>query len=71
MKEQILEAIKNDMLYDFIANNYWQIERDTLKDIILELYFLVIENTNTEERTKFNNKLIEYLKDNKLGWEEE
>lgn len=67
-EKEILQAIKDNKLYDFIANNYYQIKTEKLKDIILELYFLVTEEFDVNDK-ELNNKLIEYLEEYK-GWEE-
>ena len=67
-EKEILQAIKDNKLYSFIANNYYQIKAEKLKDIILELYFLVTEEFNIHDK-ELNNKLIEYLEEYK-GWGE-
>lgn len=41
MKKQLLEAIKNDMVYDYIANNYWKLTPYELAYIAKELAFAV------------------------------
>ena len=35
MEKEIIQAIKEDRLYDFIANHYWEIDREILKDLML------------------------------------
>ena len=67
-EKEILQAIKNNNLYGFIANNYYQIKPEKLKDIILELYFITTEEFDIKN-TELNNTLIEYLTEYK-GWEE-
>ena len=67
-EKEILQAIKNNNLYGFIANNYYEIDKEKLKDIILELYFIVTEEFNINDK-ELNDKLIEYLEEYK-GWEE-
>lgn len=76
MEKEIIQAIKEDRLYDFIANNYWRIEREMLRDLILEIYYVLLYDTEIEidadvdevfkER---NNKIIKSLKENR-DWEE-
>lgn len=41
MKKELLEAIKNHMLYDYIANNYWKLTQYELGFIAKELAFAV------------------------------
>ena len=72
MEEEILQAIREDRLYDFIANNYYKISQEKLKDIILELYYIYRCETieETEENIKqCNEKIADYLIENK-AWEE-
>ena len=71
MEQEILQAIKEDRLYDFIANNYWQIEREILRDLILEIYYIFKYETSLETREHFkgiNKKIIQSLKENR-DWE--
>lgn len=72
MEKEILQAIREDRLYDFIANNYYKISQEKLKDIILELYYIYRCETieETEENIKqCNEKIADYLMENKC-WEE-
>lgn len=41
MKKELLEAIKNDMVYDYVANNYWKLTQYELAYIAKELAFAV------------------------------
>ena len=41
MKKELLEAIKKDMVYDYIANNYWKLTPYELAFIAKELAFAV------------------------------
>ena len=71
MEQEIIQAIKEDRLYDFIANNYWKIDREILKDLILEIYYMLryerVEETE-ENIELFKDNLIESLKQNR-DWE--
>lgn len=70
MENEILKAIKEDRLYDFIANHYWEIDRAVLRDLILEIYFsLRFEDGNFYSGKQINEVLIESLKQNR-DWEE-
>ena len=73
MEKEIIQAIKEDRLYDFIANHYWEIKPELLKDLILELtyeiYFNSYEYSSKEDRQGLNENLIESLKQNR-DWEE-
>lgn len=64
-KKDIMEAIKNNNLYDYIAGNYWRIEDDTLIQLLKECIYLL----QKEEDTQTNKQLIENLKDFQ-GWED-
>lgn len=39
MKERIIEELRKGNLYDFIANEGWKLDKETLIDIIKELDF--------------------------------
>ena len=41
MKKELLEAIKSDMVYDYVANNYWKLSKEELAYIAKELAFAV------------------------------
>lgn len=72
MEQEILKAIKEDRLYDFVANNYYRISQETLRDLILEIYYVFRYETSLdieEEFIKVHENLIESLKENR-DWEE-
>lgn len=73
MENEILKAIKEDRLYDFVANNYWkmsaEISRDLLLELIYEIYFNSYQYSSKEDRQGLNENLIESLKENR-DWEE-
>lgn len=69
MEKEILKAIEEDRLYDFIANNYWQIEKETLRDLILEIYYILRNDYDyITSGEVINNYLIGSLKENR-DWE--
>lgn len=41
-----------DEAYDFICNNYYNMSKEELKDIIKELLYAVYENTSRAEHNK-------------------
>ena len=72
MENEILKAIKEDRLYDFIANHYWEIKPELMRDLILEIYYVFRYETSLdieEEFAETHEKLIESLKENR-DWEE-
>ena len=76
MEKEIIQALKEDRLYDFIANNYWKIERELIRDLILEIYYILLYDTEIEIDAdidevfkEINNKIIESLKQNR-DWED-
>lgn len=42
--KELIEAIKNGNSYDFIANNYWKMSKEQLKDALLEYIYLAHDN---------------------------
>ena len=76
MEKEIIQALKEDRLYDFITNNYWKIERELIRDLILEIYYILLYDTEIEIDAdidevfkEINNKIIESLKQNR-DWED-
>lgn len=62
LEKELIEAIKNDNAYDFIAQNYNRFSKEQLKDIILEYMFAVYEaNKGTTETYEIESNVIEEL----------
>lgn len=38
-REGLLEALNSDRLYDYIANHYWEMTKEELKDVLLEVIY--------------------------------
>lgn len=70
--EEIIKAIRNDKLYDFIANNFYKMDKEQLRDIILELYYMIrydyVYGNDNDEKI-LNENIVECLKENR-EWEE-
>lgn len=47
-KNEILEAIKENRLYDYIVSNYWRIENNILLDLLLECIATLEEEKNDD-----------------------
>ena len=47
-KIEILEAIKENRLYDYIVSNYWRIENNILLDLLLECIATLEEEKNDD-----------------------
>jgi uncharacterized tellurite resistance protein B-like protein len=48
MKEEFLKAIEEGRAYDFVAQNYYKMSDEELKDIALEALYAVIESNDLE-----------------------
>lgn len=61
--KEIIEAIKNNKLGEFIINNYYKMEKGDLRDLIIEIYYLLLENIeqNEENIKQYNNNLVNNL----------
>ena len=73
IEKEIIQAIKEDRLYDFIANHYWEIKPEILKDLILEIYYILRYETDVDlgaNMQETREKIIESLKQNR-DWEED
>ena len=70
MEQEILKAIKEDRLYDFIANNYWKMEKEIARDLLLEIYYILrYEQTEISHGEDLCARIVESLKENR-DWEE-
>lgn len=72
MEKEIIQAIKEDRLYDFIANNYWRMEKEIVRDLLLEIYYILRYETDIDldiNMAETRKKIIEYLKENR-DWHE-
>ena len=38
-REELLKALNSDRLYDYIANHYWEMTKEELKDVLLEVIY--------------------------------
>ena len=65
MKE-FINVLKNnpDGAYDFICNNYYNMCKEELKDIVKELLYAVHDNTEKVEHNKILNDVAIELADN-------
>jgi len=54
MTEKLLDemriAVKNDRFFDFIANKYYELDREDLKQIILEMDWFIYNQSPTSQR---------------------
>lgn len=57
-KKQIIEGIKKEGWYIFIANNYYKLSKEDLKTIILELDCATDEEVLKSEYETINNNAL-------------
>lgn len=48
MREEFLKAIEDGRVMDFVANNYYKMSDEDLKDIAIEALYAVIESNDLE-----------------------
>ena len=63
-KAEIIENIENGCLYGYIENNYTKLEKSELKDLILEMYYILIDRIEEEI---IDTEIIDNL-ENHAGW---
>lgn len=66
MRKEVIENMEQDTSYDFIANNYWKLSKEELKDICLELTYAIHRHEQFGDDVK--ETAIDGLKER---WEEE
>lgn len=72
MEQEIIQAIKKGKLYDYISNNYWKMSKEHLRDLILEIIYMIYfdyEYSIDVDRQLLNEHIVESLKENR-DWEE-
>lgn len=72
MEKEIIQAIKKGKLYDYIANNFYKISKEVLRDLILEIIYMIYydyEYSIDADRQLLNEHIVECLKENR-EWEE-
>lgn len=65
MENELEKAITDNTLYDFIANNYYNLSKNMLKDILLECLATRYSECNHNEQDffSFTIKVMNNLKD--------
>ena len=72
MEQEIIQAIKKGKIYDYIANNFYKISKEDLRDLILEIIYMIYydyEYSIDGDRQLLNEHIVECLKENR-EWEE-
>jgi len=62
LTEQQINEIKENGLFDFIGNNYWKLDKETLKDMFKEFNFAVYEISKKIEK-EATDKMLEEMKE--------
>lgn len=62
MINEFIEALKNDTCYDFIANNYYKMSKEELKNCFLEVLFEVKYSKDINDDFSID-RVIEELKE--------
>ena len=62
--KEFIELLENnpDKAYDFISNEYYRMDKDTLKDITKELLYAMYDKMTKEEHDKALADVAEELK---------
>lgn len=64
MKDEIMKAIEENRLYEFIREHYYEMDKEELKDIILELAWVCGDiETNDASRQELLANLSERWED--------
>ena len=61
LKEEFFAAIKENLLYDFIANNYTRLSQYELARIAMELDFVCNKKPTDEIKEELIDGIINYL----------
>ena len=63
--ENLLEKMKQEDLYDFVANNYWNMSKEELKEVTLSILGVVYDNMahDDDDWKAFEEKVQEEYKE--------
>ena len=67
-KIDIIRALKNGNVFEFMANNWWEIEKEDLKDIAKELDYAIYEMVSYLDYEEIQNDTVNNLME---VWEED
>ena len=56
-------AIRENKAYDWIANNYYKLSKEDLKDVALEIIYMYYDITMTEPTSEGQEQCIESLEE--------
>lgn len=59
MMDEFITALEEGKAYDFIANNYWQMNKENLKDILLEFIYEADESVLMDRAFDTDNIVAE------------
>lgn len=62
MKE-IIKGIEEKGVFDFVANNYWILSKEDLRDIVKELSYAVYDKLGNEVNKEIEQATIQNLKE--------
>lgn len=48
--DEIRKAVRDDRFFDFIANNYYRMEKEDLKQIIMEMDWFIYSQSPKKQR---------------------
>lgn len=54
---ELLQSIKNNNLADYVTNNYWKMDKETLKALVVQLALTLYDNNLTEKDIDMNELL--------------
>lgn len=65
--ENLLQKMEKEDLYDFVANHYWEMTKEQLKEVTLSILGVVYDNmgagaSKDEEWESFEEEVIEEYK---------
>lgn len=71
MESEIIKAIKEDQLYGFVSSNYHKMSKEELRDLILELFYMIRYDYvySVASGEIVNKYIIECLQENR-DWHE-
>lgn len=60
--QEISEAVEYGDFYEWVANNYYKLDKEQLKEIILNLDY-AIHTEREEDLKRIENKMVDELRD--------
>jgi hypothetical protein len=65
-REGLLKALNSDRLYDYVANHYWEMDKEELKDVLLEVIYSCQKRSDIDSISESLEERWDMVEDEKV-----